>query len=207
VGNIRRILISDQSGKSNVLHKAKKYGLNLETTDPIVTSILKKLKTLENEGFQFEGAEASLELLMRRALGIQRKYFDLKGFRVISQKTSMDLPPQDEATIMLEVGGEMVHTAALGEGPVNALDNALRQALTRFYPNLADMWLDDYRVRVLASEHGTGARVRVLIESRDHESEWGTVGVSHDILEASWQALTDAITFKLMKDEQKRISE
>jgi 2-isopropylmalate synthase len=207
VGNIRRILISDQSGKSNVLHKAKKYGLNLESTDPVVTSILKKLKNLENEGFQFEGAEASFELLMRRALGTQRNYFELKGFRVITQKTAMDLPPQDEATIMLEVGGEMVHTAAIGDGPVNALDNALRKALTHFYPNLAEMWLDDYRVRVLASEHGTGARVRVLIESKDEESEWGTVGVSHDILEASWQALVDSITFKLMKDEQKRSSD
>lgn len=206
VGNIRRILISDQSGKSNVLHKAKKYGLNLESTDPVVTSILTKLKTLENEGFQFEGAEASFELLMRRALGSQRRYFELKGFRVINQKTEMDQPPQAEATIMLEVGREMIHTAALGDGPVNALDNALRKALTHFYPNLTEMWLDDYRVRVLASEHGTGARVRVLIESRDQESEWGTVGVSHDILEASWQALVDAITYKLMKDEQKQAS-
>ena len=100
----------------------------------------------------------------------------------------------------------MVHTAALGDGPVNALDNALRKALTRFYPNLSEMWLDDYRVRVLASEHGTGARVRVLIESRDNDSEWGTVGVSHDILEASWQALVDSISYKLMQDEQKRAS-
>lgn len=206
VGNIRRILISDQSGKSNVLHKAKKYGLNLESTDPVVTAILKKLKTLENEGFQFEGAEASFELLMRRALGAQRNYFDLKGFRVINQKTTMDQPPQAEATIRLEVEGEMVHTAALGDGPVNALDNALRKALTHFYPNLSEMWLDDYRVRVLASEHGTGARVRVLIESRDNDSEWGTVGVSHDILEASWQALVDSISYKLMQDEQKRTS-
>lgn len=98
----------------------------------------------------------------------------------------------------------MVHTAALGEGPVNALDNALRKALTQFYPSLAEMWLDDYRVRVLASDRGTGARVRVLIESRDGDSEWGTVGVSHDILEASWQALVDSITYKLMKDERKK---
>ena len=171
-----------------------------------LTSILKKLKTLENEGFQFEGAEASFELLMRRALGTQRNYFDLKGFRVINQKNTMDQPPQAEATIRLEVGGEMVHTAALGDGPVNALDNALRKALTRFYPNLSEMWLEDYRVRVLASEHGTGARVRVLIESRDNDSEWGTVGVSHDILEASWQALVDSISYKLMQDEQKRTS-
>ncbi|MFP3984337.1 MAG: citramalate synthase [Desulfurivibrionaceae bacterium] len=202
VGNIRRILISDQSGRSNILHKAEKFGINLEDSDPVVSSILDQLKTMEQQGFQFEGAEASFELLMRRALGTCRNYFFLKGFRVINQKTTIDEPPQAEATIRLEVGGEMVHTAALGEGPVNALDNALRKALTRFYPSLSEMWLDDYRVRVLASEHGTGARVRVLIESRDHTMEWGTVGVSHDIIEASWQALVDSISYKLMKDEE-----
>ncbi len=204
VGNVRRILISDQSGRSNVLHKAKKFGINLDSKDPVVTSILKELKTLENEGFQYEGAEASFELLMRRALGTQRRYFTLLGFRVINQKSDMDQPPQAEATIRLEVGGEMVHTAALGEGPVNALDNALRKALTQFYPSLSEMWLDEYRVRVIASDRGTCARVRVLIESRDGQSEWGTVGVSHDIIEASWQALVDSITYKLMKDDRKK---
>jgi len=204
VGNIRRILISDQSGRSNIIYKARKFGIRPEDSDPVVSSILNQLKTMEQQGFQFEGAEASFELLMRRALGTCRNYFDLKGFRVINQKTTMAEPPQAEATIRLEVGGEMVHTAALGEGPVNALDNALRKALTRFYPSLSDMWLDDYRVRVLASEHGTGARVRVLIESRDHTMEWGTVGVSHDIIEASWQALVDSISYKLMKDEKQR---
>ncbi len=204
VGNIRRILISDQSGRSNVLHKAKKFGLDLDSKDPVVTSILKELKTLENQGFQYEGAEASFELLMRRALGAQRRFFDLKSFRVINQKSDMDQPPEAEATIRLEVAGEMVHTAAIGDGPVNALDKALRKALVHFYPALADMILMDYRVRVLASEHGTGARVRVLIESKDNESEWGTVGVSHDILEASWQALVDSISYKLMKDEHKK---
>ena len=203
VGNVRRILISDQSGKSNVLHKAKKFGLNLDSKDPVVSEIVKELKELENQGFQYEGAEASFELLMRQALGTKRHYFDLKGFRVISQKTSMDEPSQDEATIRIEVGSEgEVHTAALGDGPVNALDKALRKALTRFYPKLKDMELVDYKVRVLSGEHGTSAKVRVLIQSTDQESEWGTVGVSHDILEASWQALVDSITYKLMKDEK-----
>ncbi|MGB5883606.1 MAG: citramalate synthase [Desulfobulbales bacterium] len=205
VGNVRRILISDQSGKSNVLFKAKKFGLNLDSKDPVVSSIVQELKELENQGFQYEGAEASFELLMRKALGTKRHYFDLKGFRVISQKSSMDEPSQDEATIRIVVGNEgEVHTAALGEGPVNALDKALRKALTRFYPKLKDVELADYKVRVLAGEHGTGAKVRVLIQSRDQESEWGTVGVSYDILEASWQALVDSITYKLMKDEQKQ---
>ncbi len=202
VGNERRILISDQSGRSNVLHKAKQYGIDLESKDPVVTKILKDLKALENQGFQFEGADASFELLMRKALGTTKRYFDLKGFRVINQKTESEQDPQAEATIRLEVGGEMVHTASLGDGPVNALDKALRKALIRFYPNLKDVWLNDYRVRVLATEHGTGARVRVLIESSDDKNQWGTVGVSTDILEASWQALVDSITYKLMKDEE-----
>lgn len=209
VGNCRRILISDLSGKGNVLHKAKKFGLDLDSKDPVVSAIVKELKELENRGFQFEGAEASFELMMRRAVGSldsRKRFFDLKGFRVISLKSSMTAPPQDEATIRLEVGGEEVHTAALGEGPVNALDKALRKALTRFYPDLNEMTLEDYKVRVLSGEHGTGAKVRVLIQSRDKNSEWGTVGVSHDIIEASWQALVDSITYKLMKDERKKLS-
>ncbi|MFW8600881.1 citramalate synthase [Desulfobacterota bacterium M19] len=204
VGNCRRVLISDQSGRSNVLHKARKFGLDLESTDPLVTTILKKLKDLENQGFQYEGAEASFELLMRRAMGTLPVFFELKGFRVLNQKERRDSYPLAEATIQLEVAGEMVHTAALGEGPVNALDNALRKALTCFYPQLSEMSLSDYKVRVLSSEHGTGSRVRVLIESRDHHSQWGTVGVSHDILEASWQALVDAISYKLHKDKISR---
>ncbi|MBU0675944.1 MAG: citramalate synthase [Proteobacteria bacterium] len=203
VGNSRRILISDQAGKSNILHKSAKFGIELNSDDPRVASILKELKDLEKQGYQYEGAEASFELLMRKALGTTRRYFDLHGFRVISQKRDVDVPPQDEATVRLEVGGEMVHTAALGAGPVNALDNALRKALTRFYPSLAEMHLKDYKVRVLASDHGTGARVRVLIQTSDNDGEWGTVGVSHDIIEASWQALVDSLTYKLMKDERK----
>jgi 2-isopropylmalate synthase len=204
VGNIRRILISDQSGKSNVLHKAKKFGINLEDDSPIVSAIVRELKELENEGFQYEGAEASFELLMRRALGTQRNYFQLKGFRAINSKRSMDQPPETEATIRLEVGGEEVHTAAMGNGPVNALDMALRKALIHFYPNLQDVDLVDYKVRVLSGEHGTGAKVRVLIESRDQHEQWGTVGVSLNIIEASWQALVDSMNYKLMRDEQKQ---
>ena len=162
------------------------------------------MKELENEGFQYEGAEASFELLMRRALGTQRNYFQLKGFRAINSKRSMDQPPETEATIRLEVGGEEVHTAAMGNGPVNALDMALRKALIHFYPNLQDVDLVDYKVRVLSGEHGTGAKVRVLIESRDQHEQWGTVGVSLNIIEASWQALVDSMNYKLMRDEQKQ---
>ena len=202
VGNQRRILISDQAGKSNILHKARKFGIEIDPDDPALAAILKDLKEMEKEGFQFEGAEASFELLMRRAVGGGKRYFDLHGFRVISQKDEGAVPPLDEATIRIAVGGETFHTAALGEGPVNALDNALRKALVHSYPGLSVVRLDDYKVRVLASDHGTGARVRVLIASSDNNSSWSTVGVSHDIIEASWQALVDSITYKLMKDDQ-----
>jgi len=200
VGNIRRVLISDQAGRSNVLHKARKYGLQLAPDDPAMAAIIQELKELENKGYQYEAAEASFELLMRRALGLQRKFFTLEGFRVMNHKYRMDKTPFTEATIRLSVGGREVHTASMGDGPVNALDRALRKALTRFYPSLERMELVDYKVRVLTGESGTGAQVRVLIESRDQQNQWGTVGVSVNIIEASWQALVDAINYKLMKD-------
>jgi len=203
VGNIRRILISDQAGKSNVIHKAKKFGIDIETSSPITAAIVAELKELENQGFQYEGAEASFELLMRRAIGVQANYFTLKGFRAINSKRKMDEPPETEATIRLEVGGEEVHTASMGDGPVNALDKAIRKALTRFYPTLEEVELIDYKVRVLSGQHGTASRVRVLIESKDNYEQWGTVGVSLNIIEASWQALVDSINYKLMRDEKR----
>lgn len=203
VGNLRRILISDQAGKSNVLHKAEKFGIKLDSNSPVVAAIVAELKELENQGFQYEGAEASFELLMRRAVGNSRNFFTLKGFRAINSKRKMDKPPETEATIRLEVGGEEVHTASLGDGPVNALDRALRKALTHFYPALEEIELIDYKVRVLSGQHGTGARVRVLIESKDQYEQWGTVGVSLNIIEASWQALVDSINYKLMRDEKR----
>ncbi len=201
VGNVQRILVSDLAGKSNVLVKAREFGLDLDSSDPVVMEIVSELKELEAQGFQFEGAEASFELLMRRATGKVKKYFDLMGFRVIDQKNREEEPPQAEATVMVRVGGHVEHTAAVGEGPVNALDNAIRKALEGFYPQLREMSLEDYKVRVLPGVPGTGARVRVLIQSRDRRDKWGTVGVSHDIIEASWQALVDSIRYKLIKDE------
>ena len=204
VGNVQRILVSDLAGRSNILSKARRYGLDLTSKDPVVLEILSQLKDLEKQGFQFEGAEGSFELLMNRAMGRQKRYFQLLGFRVMSQKMAEDQPPMVEATIMVKVGGQVAHTASVGNGPVNALDNALRKALERFYPELKEMHLEDYKVRVLSSLEGTGAKVRVLIESADGESKWGTVGVSTDILEASWQALVDSISYKLYQEEQKR---
>ncbi len=202
VGNIRRVLISDQAGRANIMSKAKKYGVPLEPDDPLMSSIINELKERENQGYQYEAAEASFELLMRRALGLQRKFFKLEAFRVMNHRYSMGRPPVTEATIRLHVGGNEVHTAALGDGPVNALDKALRKALTRFYPSLNDMELVDYKVRVLTGEYGTGAQVRVLVDSKDATNRWGTVGVSVNIIEASWQALVDSINYKLLKDDK-----
>lgn len=202
VGNSRRVLISDQSGKANILHKARKYGITIDPDDPLMTSIISELKELENQGYQYEAAEASFELLMRRALKQQIKFFDFKRFQIITHKDDMVKDSKTEATIRLFKDGDEVHTAAMGDGPVNALDRALRKALTRFYPSLEDMELVDYKVRVLSGEHGTGAKVRVLVESKDSTDSWGTVGVSVNIIEASWQALVDSINYKLMKDEE-----
>jgi len=202
VGNIRRVLVSDQAGRANILQKARDFKINLGSHDPVVQEILADLKELERQGFQFEGAEASFELRMRTALGMQKRYFDLVGFRVIIEK-KQDTEPLSEATIMVKVGGAIEHTAAMGKGPVNALDNALRKALEKFYPQLAQAVLVDYKVRVLTGVQGTASRVRVLIETKDRTSSWGTVGVSDNIIEASWQALTDSITYKLLKDEGK----
>jgi 2-isopropylmalate synthase len=205
VGNVQRILVSDLSGKSTIINKARKYGLDIESREPAVTQILDEIKALENQGFQFEGAEGSFELLMKKALGSQKKYFELLGFRVIDQKIKEDEITVSEATIMVKVGGQVEHTAAVGNGPVNALDNALRKALEKFYPELSEMRLQDYKVRVLPSGGATASKVRVLIESGDHEDQWGTVGVSTDIIEASWQALVDSVTYKLYRDEKKQL--
>ena len=200
VGNVQRVLISDLSGKSSVMQKAKEFKINISSKDPVVHEIVERLKYLESEGFQFEGAEASFELMMMEALGTKRTYFELVGFRVINERREGE-HPVCEATIMVTVGGRTEHTAALGNGPVNALDNALRKSLEKFYPQLKETALIDYKVRVLSSGEGTGSKVRVLVESGDAQSRWGTVGVSENIIEASWQALVDSINYKLSRDE------
>jgi len=203
VGNHQRVLVSDLSGRSNIMVKARELGITISSKDPVVMATLDTIKEMENRGYQFEGAEASFELMLKKAMGLHRKYFDLLGFRVINEKRREDEPPIAEATIMIRVGGAIEHTAALGNGPVNALDNAVRKALEKFYPQLREMELVDYKVRVLSAGHGTGAQVRVLIESGDATDRWGTVGLSENIVEASWQALADSINYKLLKDEQK----
>jgi 2-isopropylmalate synthase len=200
VGNVQRVLVSDLSGRSNVLYKAVEFGIDVESTDPTVISILDELKSLENQGFQFEGAEGSFELLVNRALGKRRKFFDLQGFRVVVEKRMEDEEPFCEATIMVNVAGEVEHTASCGKGPVNALDKALRKALEKFYPQLRGMHLTDYKVRILDERQGTEAVTRVLVESADDDVRWGTVGVSSNIIEASWQALVDSVEYKLHRD-------
>ena len=204
VGNRQRVLLSDLSGKSNILFKAQELGIKVSSKDPVVISTLKRLKEMENQGYQFEGAEGSFELMLKRALGLQKKFFDLLGFRVINEKRKEDETPLAEATIMIKVGGKIEHTAALGNGPVNALDNAIRKALEKFYPQLKEMELVDYKVRVISTGEGTAAKVRVLIESGDNNDRWSTVGVSENIVEASWQALVDSINYKLLKNDKKR---
>lgn len=198
VGNSQRVLLSDLSGKSNLVYKAKEFGIDIDDKSKTMTDLLDKLKKLENDGFQFEGAEASFELLIRRAMGTLPKFFDMKAYRVIEEKNGDE--PSTEATVMLSVNGETEHTASTGNGPVNALDNAVRKALTKFYPQLKDMVLVDYKVRILSSQDGTKAKTRVLILTKDSESVWGTVGVAENIIDASYQALVDAIIYKLMKN-------
>jgi len=201
VGNCTRVLVSDLSGRSNILAKAEEFNINLDSKDPVTLEILENIKDLENKGFQFEGAEASFELLMRRALGTLRNYFSVIGFRVIDTKRHEDEKPISEATVQVKVGGRIEHTAAEGNGPVNALDNALRKALENFYPRLKEIRLYDYKVRVLPAGKGTASFTRVLIESGDKESRWGTVGVSDNIIDASYHALVDALQYKLLKDQ------
>jgi 2-isopropylmalate synthase len=199
VGNTQRILVSELSGRANVVSKAREFGFQLEKDTPETTKILEKLKEKENEGYQYEGAEGSFELLIREVLNHDREFFDLEGFRVIVERQK-DGRMLAEATVRVEVEGEEFYMAAEGDGPVNALDTALRKALYRFYPSLKEMHLKDYKVRVLDEKRGTAAKVRVLVESGDKTGSWGTVGVSENIIEASFEALVDSIVYKLLKD-------
>ncbi len=207
VGNTRRILISDQAGRSNILRKAQELGIKLESDAPEVQEIVRELKELENQGYQFEGAEASFELLMKRALGFYKSYFEVVEFRVIVEKRTRKEEPISEATVKLRVRDKddaenIEHTVAESKkGPVNALDKALRKALEKFYPELRDVKLIDYKVRVLTAGVGTTAKVRVLVESGDEENRWGTVGVSENIIEASYQAIVDSVEYKLLKEK------
>jgi 2-isopropylmalate synthase len=198
VGNRQRILISEQAGRSNVLLKAQQYGIDLSSQSAEVRRVVEELKRLERQGFQFEAAEASFELLMRRALPGYVPPFKLLDFLVLVEKrASADMLA--EATVKVQVDDEIMHTAADGNGPVNALDGALRKALRRFYPQLESVELVDYKVRVLDQDQGTAAAVRVSIESRDDAGTWDTVGSSPNIIEASYLALADSLEYALLR--------
>jgi 2-isopropylmalate synthase len=199
VGNRRRILVSELGGRTGILLRAKSMELDLGKEDPQTKKILKLIQALEHKGYHFEAAEASFELLMKRALKKYNRFFELEGFRVVIEKLS-DKKITSEAIIKLKVKGIKEHTAAEGDGPVNALDNALRKALKDFYPTLSRMHLSDFKVRVLDEKAGTAARVRVLIQSQDEDESWNTIGVSENLIEASWQALVDSVEYKLLKD-------
>jgi 2-isopropylmalate synthase len=201
VGNRQRMLVSDYTGRSGLLSKVEEYGIELTKQNPKLQELLETLKELENQGYQYEGAEGSLELLMRKAVGRHKPSFELLGFRIIVEKRNWKEAPISEATVMVKVGESIEHTAAVGVGPVNALDHALRKALEKFYPQLGEVTLLDYKVRVLTASRGTKSKVRVLLESGDHKEKWGTVGVSENIMEASWQALADSIEYKLLPDD------
>ncbi|WP_431737537.1 citramalate synthase [Cellulosispirillum alkaliphilum] len=199
VGNSRQFVVSDQAGSSTILEKLDKIQPGMDKKDPSVKKLLSVTKELESKGYQFEAAEGSFELLAREVLGQFEEPFEVIGFRVIEEKRT-DGQVYSEATIKVHEDGIFEHTAAEGDGPVNALDNALRKSLMKFFPSLEDVKLEDFKVRVLDERSGTGAKVRVLIESTDKVDRWGTVGVSTNIIEASWLALLDSIKYKLMKD-------
>ena len=197
VGNARRVLISDLAGRSNIVMKARELGFKLDNDTPELKDILAHIKKLEHEGFEFEAAEGSLALLIRKILRHQEPPFRIEGYHVSMRRDQEHSVCQ--ASVKIQVDGVTEHTIAEGDGPVNALDQALRLALIKFYPELKRITLSDYKVRILDSTSGTGARTRVLIESTDGKQEWGTVGVHDNIIEASLQALSDSIEFALMK--------
>ena len=200
VGNHRRILVSELSGKSNIFLKCIEKGVQLEENSSENKLIIEQLKQLENEGYEFEAAEASFILLIQKVRKEHRSFFTLDSYRMIVEKKHHHNEIVSEAAIKLKVGEKPVHVVAEGDGPVNALDKALRMALIQFYPQVKDISLVDYKVRILDTGDGTAAKVRVLIESRDDQEIWGTVGVSENIIEASWEALVDSIDYKLWRD-------
>jgi len=199
IGNKSRFLVSELAGKSSLVIKAKELEYDLDKKSPRAKKLYKTLQTLEKSGYQFEAAEASFKLLLEKEFKKYKKFFDLMGFRVIVEKRE-DNKLISEATIKLKIKGKIEHAAGEGDGPVNALDNALRKALEKFYPTLAKMHLTDFKVRVIDEKVGTAAQVRVLIESQDAKETWTTVGVSENIIEASYDALIDSVEYKLLKD-------
>jgi 2-isopropylmalate synthase len=199
VGNERRILVSDLSGRDNIKTKLSNNDIGFDVSPEALKKILAELKKKEHEGYEYEAAEASFNLMAKKVMEVHDPFFELNGFRVIIEKRGHNEPCISEATVKVSVNGRQELTAAEGDGPVNALDKALRKALRRFYPQLREVKLKDYKVRILDGDDGTAAKTRVLIESSDNSKVWGTVGVSENIIEASWEALLDALEYILYK--------
>ena len=202
IGNKQEVTVSDQSGTSNLLYKAAEFGITVDKKDPRVKKLTTRIKEMENVGYAFEEGEASFELLLRRTLGLATHSFTLEGFRVIDDKPGHDAEITVEATIKINVDGSIFHTVAEGNGPVSALNGALRKALASKFPVIDTVRLVDYKVRVMNSVAGADAMVRVLIESTDGITSWGTVGVSTNVVEASWKALVDSLEFKLLESNK-----
>ncbi len=205
VGNARRFLVSEVAGRSAVLERVQKIAPHIQKGDPALDALVKRLKELEQEGYQFEGADGSFELLIRKVLGIYQPRFKLEHYKILDERPAA-APWVASAIVKISVNGSEEITAAEGDGPVHALDRSVRKALERFYPSLQRVRLTDFKVRVLDSESATAAKVRVLIESTDGEEVWSTVGVSTDLIEASWIALVDSIEYKLIRDREKERS-
>ncbi|MBI4625179.1 MAG: citramalate synthase [Verrucomicrobia bacterium] len=195
VGNRTRVLVSDMAGRSSLALKAKELGLDLDEKTPEMKGLIEELKEREFRGYEYEAADASFMLLVAKSLGRRRTFFEVENYRVIIERHGGEL--WAEATVKLNVNGEWMHTVAEETGPIGALDKALRLALEKIYPQLRDMKLRDYKVRILEGNRGAGSRTRVLIESGDGERIWGTVGVSDNIIDASWEALRESVEFKL----------
>ena len=205
VGNARHILVSEVAGRSALLTKMKSIDATLDKHSADTKRVLDHLKALEHEGYQFESAESSFHLRVCKLLGKHRPFFELKEYKVTINEPSVN-GINSSAMIKIAVGDQEEVTVAEGDGPVNALDKAVRKALERFYPAIKEIKLTDYKVRVLDSDKASAARVRVLIESADHNESWTTIGVSTDIIDASWRALIDSIEYKLMRDQERLVS-
>ncbi len=207
VGNTRRFLMSEVAGRSLLLKKVQKMLPDIKKNSPEMEVLMQCLKEKEHEGYQFEGAESTFELIIRKQLGKYKPFFELKYFKIMGEKPSADESFSAYAIVKVAVEGEMKISAAEGDGPVNALDKALRIALESFYPNLKKVHLTDYKVRVLDSRDATAAKVRVLITSTDGQKVWSTVGVSTDVIDASLIALIDSIEIKLLRDLETLVKE
>jgi len=200
VGNRQRVLVGELAGRANIMLKARTLGIKLDEKSPEALKVLEQVKALENQGYEFEAADASFELLARKALHQYRPFFELVEYHVSIRRNPQSNYDVSEATLKLKVNGEKKYVVAEGDGPVNALDAALRAALFPFYPHIAQMRLTDYKVRIIDSRNGTAAKTRVFIETTEGDNSWATVGVSNDIIEASWLALRDSVDYFLARE-------